>query len=112
VDAIVDLAEVAGNHARYLYDFAPDAAIFRWTDDFAPRILYPFKPAEGGELAVPEVLRRVKAGDIAAAELIVGGCLAETRDGRTLQELGASVHPGVKAAAEEVKARLKASQEA
>jgi len=107
VDAIVDLAEVAGSHARYLYDFAPDAVIFRWTDDFAPRILYPYQLGEGGRLAVPEVVRRVQAGDVDARELIVGGSLAETRDGQTLGELGASVHPGVKAAAQELKERLK-----
>lgn len=106
VDAVIDLAEVAGNHARYLYDFAPDAVIFRWTDDFAPRILYPFQLDEQGRLAAPEVLRRVRAGDVDASELIVGGSLAETSDGEALRSLGAIVHPGVKAAAQEVKERL------
>ena len=106
VDAIVDLAEVAGNHARYLYDFAPDAAIFRWTDDFAPRMLYPFQLGEGGQLAAPEVIRRAKAGDIDARELIVGGSLVATSDGAALGELGATLYPGVKAAAREVKNRL------
>lgn len=106
VDALIDLAEVAGNHARYLYDFAPDAVIFRWTDDFAPRILYPFQVAEGGRLAVPELVRRAKAGDIDARELIIGGSLADSGDGEALGKLGALVLPGVKAAAQKVKDRL------
>lgn len=106
VDAIVDLADVAGNHSRYLYDFAPDSVIFRWTDDPAPRILYPFNLSTDGGLAVPEVLRRIRAGDIEATELIVGGSLAEMPDGESLRTLGASVYPGVKAAANDLKDRL------
>lgn len=106
VDAIIDLADVAGNHARYYYDFAPDAIIFRWTDDPAPRILYSFQVEAEGTLTVPDLLRRVRAGDIDAAELIVGGRLAETSDGETLRDLGAIVHTGVKAAAGEAKRRL------
>jgi len=107
IDAITDLGVVAGNHARYLYDFSPDAVIFRWTEDFAPRLLYTFRVDEGGGLAVPELVRRVRAGDIDARELIVGGKLAETGDGETLQGLGAAVYPGVKAAARAVKGLLK-----
>lgn len=106
IDAIVDLADVAGNHARFLFDFAPEAIIFRWTDDFAPRILYPFQLDRHDRLSVPEVLRKVRAGDIDPRELIVGGSLAETEDGDELKRLGASVHAGVKRAAAEVKERL------
>lgn len=106
VDALMDLAEVAGNHARYLYDFAPDAVIFRWTDDFAPRILYPFQLSEGGRLAVPELVRRVQAGDVDAGEMVIGGSLAQTSDGEVLASLGALVVPGVKAAACRIKDRL------
>jgi CRISPR-associated protein Cst2 len=107
VDAIVDLREVAGSHARYFYDFAPETVIFRWTSDPAPRILYPFRLDEEREqLRVPELLRRLRAGDIAAEELIVGGGLVELPDGAELARLGAAVHPGVKAAARDVKERL------
>ncbi|MDP9373084.1 MAG: type I-B CRISPR-associated protein Cas7/Cst2/DevR, partial [Chloroflexota bacterium] len=107
VDAIIDLADVAGNHARFFYDFAPDTIIFRWTDDFAPRMLYPFRLDAGGGLTVPELVRRVRAGDISAGELIVGGSLAETGDGQALAALGAAVHPGVKQAAGDAKERLR-----
>jgi CRISPR-associated protein Cst2 len=107
VDAIVDLRQVAGSHARYHYDFAPDTVIFRWTSDPAPRILYPFRlDEERDEIRIPELLRRVRAGDIEAEELIVGGALAELPDGAELARLGAAVHPGVKAAARDVKERL------
>lgn len=112
VDAIVELADVAGNQARYLYDFAPDAVIFRWTDDFAPRILYPFQVAADNRLAVPELLRRVRAGDVSADELIVGGSLAETDDGGELERRGAAVYPGVKQAAQQIKERLRQIPEA
>lgn len=107
VDAIVGLGDVAGNHARFFFDFAPDTIVFRWTQDFAPRLLYPFVLDSGGTLAAPELLRRVEAGDIRPEELIIGGSLAQTRDGARLREAGASVHVGVKQAAEEVKDKLR-----
>jgi hypothetical protein len=50
----------------------------------------------------------VHAGDIDAAELVVGGALAATEDGAALREAGAFVTPGVRAAAAEVKRRLEA----
>ena len=107
VDAIVSLSEVAGNHSRFLYDFSPDSVIFRWTDDFAPRLLYGFHLDAEGYLTVPEIMRRVDAEDINAQELIVGGFLAGLADGKKLQTKGACVLDGVKAAAEEVKQRIK-----
>lgn len=107
VDAIVSLSEVAGNHSRFLFDFSPDSVIFRWTDDFAPRLLYGFHLDAEGYLTVPEIVRRVDARDINAQELIIGGFLADLADGKKLQEKGACVLGGVKAAAEEVKRRIK-----
>lgn len=112
VDALVNLTEVAGNHARYLYDFAPDAIIFRWTDDFAPRILYPFQLADGGGLTVPSLSRRVVAGDVDAAELVIGGSIADSEDAAALKALGATVYPGAKKAAQEVKRRMGGAPEA
>lgn len=104
--AIVDLYEVAGNHGRFFYDFAPDALILRWTDDFAPRMLYAFGLERNGTLSTPELVRRVEAGDVAPGELIVGGSLASTESGQRLATLGATVVPGVKAAAEEARRRI------
>jgi len=107
LDAIVNLSDVAGNQARFLFDFAPDSVIFRWTDDFAPRILYGFSLDESGSLCIPDIITRVKAGDIAPVELVLGGSIAGTSDGEKLKELGCKVCPGVKEAANHIKERLK-----
>ncbi|MBI4700883.1 MAG: DevR family CRISPR-associated autoregulator [Deltaproteobacteria bacterium] len=106
LNAVVALGEVAGNQSRFLFDFSPDAIVLRWTDDFAPRLLYGFG-LDGAKLAVPEVVRRVEAGDIDAKELVVGGALVATPAGDSLKRLGATVVPGVKAAAEEVAKRMR-----
>ena len=107
VDAVVALAEVAGNHSRFLYDFSPDSVIFRWTDDFAPRLLYRFQLDTDDRLTIPEIVRRVEAGDVDTKELVVGGSIADLADGKKLKEKGAFVCGGVKTAAEEVKRRIK-----
>jgi CRISPR-associated protein Cst2 len=109
VDAIISLSEVAGNHSRFLYDFSPDSVIFRWTDDFAPRLLYGFQLDAAGHLTVPEVMRRVDAEDINPQELFIGGSFADTIDGKKLKDKGACVLAGVKAAAAEVKKRIQAT---
>jgi CRISPR-associated protein Cst2 len=106
VDAIVDLGNVAGNHARYFFDFSPDTVIFSWSEDFAPRMLYPFAMGSTGALTVAELLLRIEAGDIDPQELVVGGGLARMPEGNRLKGFGASVHLGVKSAAEEVKHRM------
>jgi CRISPR-associated protein Cst2 len=106
VDAIVSLSEVAGNQARFLFDFSPEAIVFRWTDDFAPRILHAFCLDGEGKLAVPEIVARIEARDIEAGELVVGGALSEEQ-AQTLDSREVPVHPGVKAAAEEIKQTMK-----
>jgi CRISPR-associated protein Cst2 len=106
VDAITSLCEVAGNQSRFLYDFSPDSVIFRWTDDFAPRILYGFQ-LNDGQVTFPDIIRRVEAKDIEPNELIIGGAIADYPDCKKIQ--GASVNKGVKAAADEVKRRIKDS---
>lgn len=102
LDAIVNLNEVAGNHARFLYDFSPESIVLRWTDDFAPRILYGFELDENGNLAIPAILAKVEAGDIDARELIIGGPVT-----KELKLPGASLHAGVKAAVQETQMRMK-----
>lgn len=108
VDAVTSLSEVAGNHSRFLYDFSPDAVIYRWTDDFAPRMLYGFSSADAQSLSIPGILGRIKQGDINASELIVGATTPNTFDSKTMAEfesLKVKVM-GVKAAADEVKNRM------
>ncbi|MCC6626827.1 MAG: type I-B CRISPR-associated protein Cas7/Cst2/DevR [Chloroflexi bacterium] len=109
VDALIELGEVAGNHARFLFDFSPESVVFRLTDDFAPRMLYAFRDGAGGPPTAAALVERVQAGDIDAAELVVGGALAATPDGRALQDAGAFVVPGVRAAAAQLKVRLRAA---
>lgn len=107
VDAIVSLSEVAGNQSRFLYDFSPDTVLFRWTDDFSPRFLYGFSLNQDRVALREEVYRRITSGDIKADELIVGGSLASGPEGEKLKKLGATMFDGVKAAAEEVKKRIR-----
>ncbi len=103
LDAIVNLGEVAGNHSRFLFDFSPESAIYRWTDDFAPRLLYGFASTDGEAVTAPDIVRKVEAGDINAAQLYVGGPIAASDDGKALAERGAHVFDGVKAAASALK---------
>lgn len=77
IEAIVHLGEVAGNHSRFLFDFSPESIVLRLTDDPAPRLLYCFKEADSGTVQAPELVRRVQVGDIAGAELYVGGKIAQ-----------------------------------
>jgi CRISPR-associated protein Cst2 len=106
VDAIVGLSEVAGNQSRFLYDFSPESVIFRWTDDFAPRLLYGFQLADEKLQLCEEVHRRIESGDIEAKELIVGGSIASASASQLLKQKGAMVCEGVKQAAAELRARI------
>lgn len=109
VDAVTSLSEVAGNHSRFLYDFSPDAVIYRWTDDFAPRMLYGFSAEDAQSLSIPAILGRIKQGDINASELIVGAATPDMFDSEVMadfESLNVKVL-GVKAAADEVKNRMR-----
>lgn len=96
LDGLISLGEVGGNHSRFLYDFSPDSIVLRWTHDFSPRILYSFKEDEEGEFSVPELLERIKDGDIDPKELWVAGQIAKTPDGDKLEEYGVNVLGGIK----------------
>jgi CRISPR-associated protein Cst2 len=98
LDGLISISEVAGNHARFLFDFSPESIVLRWTHDFSPRLLYCFEEDEAGEVLVPDLVRRVGAGDIDAKELWIGGAISET-----LGDFGANVFPGVKSAVEALK---------
>jgi CRISPR-associated protein Cst2 len=107
VDALIGLCEVAGNQSRFLYDFAPESVVFRWTDDFAPRMLYGFEMDAEANLSFPAILKKVADGDIDARELVIGGTIVATLDDDVKEALkGASIGQGVKAAAQELKRRI------
>ena len=105
ITALCELAEVAGNHGRFLFDFSPESVVFRLTDDPAPRILYIFEQ-DGQTIDAPILQARVEAEDIKAAELVIGGSFASTETAKKLKVLGASVFPGVRNAAKGVIAKL------
>ena len=108
VDAIVALGNVGGNHARFLFDFSPETVVFRWTDDFAPRMLYGFGLNDDGKPNVAAVIDRVKAGDINPNDLVVGGALAEESTQALSDANVENIFPGVRKAAEKVKELMKA----
>lgn len=108
IDAIVNLNEVAGNQSRFLYDFAPDSLVLRWTDDFAPRMLYGFEMDAQGSVSFPQILKRVESGDIKVNELFIGGKIAESLDEEAKKILeGALISASVKEAANELKKRIR-----
>jgi CRISPR-associated protein Cst2 len=73
VEALCNLGTVAGNHGRFLFDFSPEAVIIRLTADPAPRLLYCFSTRDDGKTFIADALiKRVKAGDVATDELILG----------------------------------------
>jgi len=103
--AIQNLRRPAGNHARFLFDFAPEAIILRWTPDPAPRIMFCFEQAEDGQLSVAKLVARVRGGDIDPKELAVG--TTEPVDGlEQLRELNVPVFDGVKKAVSDILKRL------
>lgn len=108
VDAVAGLSEVAGNQSRFLFDFSPEAVIFRWTDDFAPRLLYGFAAAGEKKLDLPAVLGRLEMGDLDPAELVVGIGRPDLLTDDALKALNRhGIQPfGIVRAAAEVKARI------
>jgi CRISPR-associated protein Cst2 len=108
VEAIAGLSEVAGNQSRFLFDFSPEAVVFRWTDDFAPRLLYGFAAAGEKKLDLPSVLGRLAVGDLDPAELVVGIGRPDLLTDDTLKALDRhGIQPsGIVRAAAEVNARI------
>jgi len=105
--ALCALGPVAGNHGRFLFDFSPESVVFRVTQEPAPRILYAFQSDEGGTVGLGELVRKVRAGDISAGELVLGGAVVDALGAGEREALtGAVLLPGVRAACEAVCGRL------
>lgn len=101
------LGAVAGNQGRFLYDFSPEAVVFRLTLEAAPRILHCFQSDLGGAIRVPELLAKVKGRDILANELVIGGSIVSGLSPEEREALsGASLYSGVRDACEAVCKRL------
>lgn len=113
IRCLAALGEVAGNHGRFLYDFSPESVVLRITHDPAPRLLYAFEEDERDRrgLRSPALLERARSGDLPAGELIIGGSFGRSPEAREIAGLGATVLPGVRAAAEEACMRIVAALE-
>lgn len=108
IDAVVDPPTVAGNHARFAYDFSPASLVIRLTNAHSSRIQNCFDHDEGTRTySVQRLIQRVESGDIPAIELIIGGELALTAEGEQLKKLGVkAMFPGVIAAAKEARQQI------
>lgn len=94
--AVIDLPPVAGNHARFAYDFSPASIVLRVTSAHSPKIHYIYEHDEANRTyTIQRLIQRVEAEDIPAQELIVGGEVSMTLEGQKLKELGVEVVPGV-----------------
>lgn len=103
--AIQNLRRPAGNHARFLFDFSPEAVVLRWTTDPAPRMMFCFEQAETGAVTLAKLVARVRGGDIDPSELAIGTAEPVT-DIDELKALGAPIYTGVKAAFADILARI------
>lgn len=107
IDAVIDPPPVAGNHARFSYDFSPASIVLRVTNNHSPKIQNCFEhDEENRSYTIGRLISRVKSGDIPASELIIGGELASTTEGSQLRDLGVAVFPGIRAAADEARKRI------
>lgn len=98
--ALCAIGEVAGNHGRFLFDFSPESIVLRISEDPAPRILYGFG-VRGEALHIDDIVRKVRGGDVAAKELIIGGGILDSLSDEARTVLaGARLLAGVKAACE------------
>ncbi len=107
IDAIVDPPQVAGNHARFAYDFSPYSVVFRVTNAHSSKIQNCFEHNEENRtFKVERLIKRVVSKDISADELIIGGEIANTDEGKQLKELGVTVLNGIGEAAKEARKRI------
>jgi len=92
LDGLTGIDKVAGNHGRFLFDFAPTNIVLRWTQDLSPRLLYCFDQDEQEQLSLADLIYKVESGDINAEELWIGGQL--TQELKQLEDRGAKLFPG------------------
>jgi CRISPR-associated protein Cst2 len=105
--ALQNLRRVAGNHARFLFDFSPEIIVLRWTPDPAPRMLLCFDEDERGLISLGRLTARVAGKDIDANEIVIGGVIEGIEGLKDLEQAGAKVYRGVKEAVSDMIARVK-----
>jgi CRISPR-associated protein Cst2 len=107
LNAVLDPPSVAGNHARFAYDFSPASIVLRVTQEHSSKIQNCFEhDDETRGFNVKRLVKRVEDEDIPAAELYVGGEVARMEEGVRLKELGVNVYPGVRKAAQAARAAI------
>ena len=107
VEAIIDPPQVAGNHARFAYDFSPASIVLRVTNAHSSKIQNCFEHDEDSRsYTVKRLIGRIDSKDIPADELFFGGEISKTDEGAQLKELGANVFSGVRAAADAARERV------
>jgi len=105
--ALQNLRRVGGCHARFLYDFAPEAIVLRWTTDPAPRIMFCFDQNERGHVSLKTLLKRIRGGDVQGDEVYVGTSIDGIPEMKELETAGVHTFPGVKAAVTALLAKAK-----
>jgi CRISPR-associated protein Cst2 len=109
IEAIIDPPPVAGNHARFAYDFSPASIVLRVTNAHSSKIQNCFEHDEVSRTyTLDKLIKRIQAKDIPATELIIGGDIYHTQEGQKLKELGVAMFPGILVAASEVQKRIAA----
>ncbi len=107
LDAIVDPPPVGGNHSRFAYDFSPASIVLRVTQAHSSKVQNCFEHDESSRSCnLEKLVRKIRSGDIPANELIVGGQIVDTENGRQLEVLGVSVFSGVQAAMDHARGRI------
>jgi len=108
--ALQSLRRVGGNHGRFLYDFSPDAIVLRVTDDPAPRIMFCFEENDRGDISLAKLIARMQGieKDVQPSEIIIGSALPRVEGLDDLTQLGATIHPGIKAAVSAALAKVNA----
>lgn len=105
--ALQNLRRVGGCHARFLFDFAPEAIVLRWTTDPAPRIMFCFDQDERGRVSLKTLLKRIQGGDVQGDEVYVGTAIEGITQMDDLKAAGVHTFPGAKAAVAALLAKAK-----
>ncbi|MBE7413650.1 MAG: type I-B CRISPR-associated protein Cas7/Cst2/DevR [Leptospiraceae bacterium] len=106
LNGILNINQVAGNQSRFLFDFSPESIVLRWTDDFAPRILYSFEEKEN-EISIPSIIEKVNSGDIEPETLVIAGSIINHPEVTKLKDKNVSLFSGVKQGFAEIESRIK-----
>ena len=92
---ISQLGDVAGNHARSLYNMAPASVVIRLTSRLAPGYdSYGFRITEADAHTYPEIEEALLKGDLPGSEFLLGGKIIRDMNDTTrlgLEKTGATL---------------------